>query len=208
MATLDDRLKDAEYTNWVKTSLCLGYAKDGLETFANQSSTRLHQVVTNKLGNNPSANALCNKARVIYNKSAKKWGMSCCNNCGQYVDELVNMKVAGFKPTQNNWNNASVQLWPQEPWEMAKVYMNTGQKGAHKTPKDTDLSGVLNFIDHCMMARGDIIDVQNIPKVQQRASTRKFGHCFIGEQHMHSGKCIRRLAGIYAYCRYFIDRKW
>ena len=25
---------------------------------------------------------------------------------------------------------------------------------------------------------------------------------------IHSGKCIRRFAGIYAYCRYFIDRKW
>ena len=24
----------------------------------------------------------------------------------------------------------------------------------------------------------------------------------------HTGKCIRRLAGIYAYYRYFIDRKW
>ena len=25
---------------------------------------------------------------------------------------------------------------------------------------------------------------------------------------IHTGKFIRRLAGIYAYCRYFIDRKW
>ena len=25
--------------------------------------------------------------------------------------------------------------------------------------------------------------------------------------HIHTGKCIRRFAGIYAYCRYFIDRK-
>ena len=24
----------------------------------------------------------------------------------------------------------------------------------------------------------------------------------------HSGKCLRRFGGIYAYCRYFIDRKW
>ena len=24
----------------------------------------------------------------------------------------------------------------------------------------------------------------------------------------HTGKCIRRFAGIYAYCLYFIDRKW
>ena len=24
----------------------------------------------------------------------------------------------------------------------------------------------------------------------------------------HTGKCMRRFGGIYAYCRYFIDRKW
>ena len=24
----------------------------------------------------------------------------------------------------------------------------------------------------------------------------------------HTDKCIRRFGGIYAYCRYFIDRKW
>ena len=27
-------------------------------------------------------------------------------------------------------------------------------------------------------------------------------------RYLHTGKCIRRFAGIYAYCRYFIDRKW
>ena len=26
--------------------------------------------------------------------------------------------------------------------------------------------------------------------------------------HLHTGKCIRRFGGIYAYCWYFIDRKW
>ena len=26
--------------------------------------------------------------------------------------------------------------------------------------------------------------------------------------NIHTGKCIRRFGGIYAYCRYFIDRKW
>ena len=25
---------------------------------------------------------------------------------------------------------------------------------------------------------------------------------------LHTGKCIRRFGGIYAYCRYVIDRKW
>ena len=28
------------------------------------------------------------------------------------------------------------------------------------------------------------------------------------ESQVHTGKCIRRFAGIYVYCRYFIDRKW
>ena len=31
----------------------------------------------------------------------------------------------------------------------------------------------------------------------------------IGVKYMyHTGKCIRRFGGIYAYWRYFIDRKW
>ena len=25
---------------------------------------------------------------------------------------------------------------------------------------------------------------------------------------IHTGKCIRRFGGFYAYCRYFLDRKW
>ena len=31
---------------------------------------------------------------------------------------------------------------------------------------------------------------------------------YISDQRSHTGKCIRRFGGIYAYCRYFIDRKW
>ena len=26
--------------------------------------------------------------------------------------------------------------------------------------------------------------------------------------HGHTGKCIRQFGAVYAYCRYFIDRKW
>ena len=34
------------------------------------------------------------------------------------------------------------------------------------------------------------------------------GHIGILYYLYHTGKCIRRFGGIYAYCRYFIDRKW
>ena len=38
-------------------------------------------------------------------------------------------------------------------------------------------------------------------------SERLFVYCFYAYL-LHTGKCIHRSAGIYAYCRYFIDRKW
>ena len=31
---------------------------------------------------------------------------------------------------------------------------------------------------------------------------------FVFFLHIYTGKCIRRFGGIYANCRYFIDRKW
>ena len=56
---------------------------------------------------------------------------------------------------------------------------------------------------------------------ESRLRRQEFGPCFViisssaiislsktGRLHFHTGKCIRRFAGIYAYCRYFIDRKW
>ena len=37
--------------------------------------------------------------------------------------------------------------------------------------------------------------------------TRRNGNKQNFRLYHHTGKCIRRFAGIYAYCRYFIDRK-
>ena len=51
---------------------------------------------------------------------------------------------------------------------------------------------------------------QSLWKLQQRAhhptthsQVKQTSSC-----QQHTGKCIRRFGGIYAYCRYFIDRKW
>ena len=32
--------------------------------------------------------------------------------------------------------------------------------------------------------------------------------CHVRALYIHTGNCIRRFDGIYAYCRYFVDRKW
>ena len=46
----------------------------------------------------------------------------------------------------------------------------------------------------------DLININKFPKFGEIIS--------ICSQDIHTGKSLRRFAGIYAYCRYFIDRKW
>ena len=165
MSTLDDRLNDPGYKNWIKAIICLGFLKTGTEPFADQRSKLFHQHVMNVLGGNPSAKQLCNGSNIYFDKRKRKWVISCCNKCQQYIDVIETQKSPGFTFRQTNWNNSDMQLWPNEPWEMAKTYMNSGQKRVHKTPKDTDISGILNFLDHCLMARNGISNSQYISQV-------------------------------------------
>ena len=165
MATLEQRLEDSEYKFWVKAGICLGFVKNGLEIFADERSKKIHGFVKTALNNNSSINKMCSNANIFFNKRRSKWTTGCCGDCEVYVDELVNFQSSHFKLNQTNWKNSEVQLWPVEAWEMMKVYMNPGQKPFQKTPADTDLSGLINFIDHCTVPRTDIQNTQNISKV-------------------------------------------
>ena len=81
------------------------------------------------------------------------------------MDVIDRQNKKRFKFKQGNWDNSDVQVWPKNHWEMAKVFMNPGQKKTQTTPKDTDLSGVLNFIDHCMIAKTAVVNKYNISEV-------------------------------------------
>ena len=51
-----------------------------------------------------------------------------------------------------------------------------------------------------------LLDRPHMPSPRSRQAlsvVKKFS-----ESYTHTGKCIRRFGGIYAYCRYFADRKW
>ena len=161
MTTLRQRIQDPEYKSWIKAGLCLGFAKTGLEDFAHQSSKIFHQDVLNQLRNsgNPSCNSVCKQTTIRRGK------VSCCNNCQGFVDEIDLQNQKRFKFQQGNWDNSDIQLWPKDAWEMAKVFMNPGQKSSQRSPVDTDLSGILNFIDHCVVAKRDIVNTYNISKV-------------------------------------------
>lgn len=162
MATLEERLQNPDYKTWIKAGICLGFAKAGLEVFAAESSKQFHQNVLNQLRakGNLSCNNVCSLATVRRNK------VSCCNNCQSYVDEIDRQNMYTFKFQQGNWDNSNMELWPKDSWEMAKVFMNPGQKAAQRSPVDTDLSGILNFVDHCIVAKRGIVNTKNISKVR------------------------------------------
>ena len=160
MATLDQRLQDTDYKFWMKGGLCLAFVKQGLEKFADERSQKLHNYVKSALPNNCTAfHNLCGHVnKVSFDKTLKKWTLGCCSDCDAYTDVLVRLYSSHGSLKQNNWKNTNVQLWPYDHWNMAKIYMNEGQKPFQTISKDTDLIGILNFLENCSIPK---VDIQN-----------------------------------------------
>ena len=163
-----------EYKFWVKDGLCLAYVKEGLEKFADERSKKLHDYVKSALPNNCTAfHNVCGHAKVSFDKNRMKWTLGCCVACDAYTDELVKLQSPPFKLKQSNWKNTKTQLWPHDHWNMSKVYMNEGQKASQKNSKDTDLCGILNFIENCSIPKVDIQNAQNLSKVKSCETKRQ-----------------------------------
>ena len=133
MATLDERLKDDDYRHWVKAVLCLQYTKDGLISFASKKSQGLHNVVLDQMRR--SGNIECNAFLVEAQK---------------YCSRTLNLKNVDKTDLHN------------QPWQLAKLFMNPGQDVTNTIPGQTDLSGILNFLDHCTLAKAAIQNTANI----------------------------------------------
>ena len=161
MPTLEDRLKDPEYRNWVKSTLCLQYTRDGLVHFCDLKSQELKKKITQALplrGNPPVYNLCPNIKFDFFRKS-----ISCyCNNCNDILLE-VKRYLTGI--SNLNLKNSDPKQLLLHHWQCSKLYMNTGQDVTSTTPKDTDINGLLNFIDHCSVPRGCITNPDNLKQV-------------------------------------------
>lgn len=166
MGSLEERLNDPGYKFWIKAGLCLMEVKKSIEKFADERSIRLHGFVKTAVAQTKAAVGICNNATV--SKFKKNWTFHCCKDCDVYIKEIIKYSRQDFKVAKSNWNNSDAQYWPSEPWEMVKVYMNKGQKDFATQPnaKETDLSGLLNFIDHCYVPWVDVQNKDEIHKVR------------------------------------------
>ena len=171
MATLDEELQDEGYVRWVQIGTCLGFVKMGLEDFVLQQSQVLQQRVKNLAG----APVICQDAEIEKQKKHGKWTMSCnisrnCQNCQKFLDELVNVCKPPFKFSYRHFENSNIHLWPVDMmhWNMAKVYMSPDLDPTQQSqnPQDTDLSNILNFIEHCNVPALAINDQNNLSGVR------------------------------------------
>jgi len=153
MTSLDERLQNRNYANWLQVTYGLKCVKDGLCTVTERIMSQFQQEIIKQ--NNISAqcsNKLCNS------KSIKREGIDkfCCPNnvCNNLLnsiaEEHTNKKMI-------IWENCEVRDWPVNFWEIAKAYMSRGQYPANTGPASTDCSGLLQLISRCKQFRSKII---------------------------------------------------
>ena len=194
MATLDERLKDDDYRHWVKAVLCLQYTKDGLISFACKKSQDLHNAVLAQMrqSGNPSADGVCSTARIDFRRKA----ITCCANCNAFLIEAQK-----YCSRTLNLNNFDITDLHNQPWQLAKLFMNPGQDVNNTIPGQTDLSGILNFLDHCALAKTAILNTAKINAVSNSiynsTMLSTFEYCTLAKMAILNTTYIKTVGNIY-----------
>ena len=157
-----------KYKNWVKAASCLTLVKKGLEEYADAKSKQFHTaVLANVAKSQPAGGSFCDSEIISFDKRAI--AKITCNHpyCLAFLQAIVQEGIdqtKNFTIQTKNIKNCDVKLWHNVPWELAKLFMNPGQTSIQQ-PHETDLSGILNFLDHCLIPRNGIQHIQFIDAV-------------------------------------------
>ncbi|KAK3586375.1 hypothetical protein CHS0354_000899 [Potamilus streckersoni] len=149
-----EKVRDKEYTNWLKVTLALYYMKSGLHTFIQSEFNCLHQSLVQKIYGGQKVPLLpcsiCHASLVKRNKYTGTWDIP--NQCGSYCDVwLYELLVFHTSPKSEKiyWNNTDVSLWPFSPWQCAKVFMPRGQLPSSTGPAECDAQALLTLLSNC-----------------------------------------------------------
>ena len=135
--SFEKRLSDPEYQNWLKCSQALLHLVDGVRQFAEDTVTSYHGALKAELGHLGACQRQCKR---------KKIPDDACAVCGQWKKKLLENHATKQVP----WTNCDPKTWPQDHWEMAKVYMSRGQKPNQAiTAGDLDATHMMNLIKNC-----------------------------------------------------------
>ena len=164
------RFKDEEYVNWFKLTQALIYVAEGLRPFCEKAIGEFHKSLKTKLGGRRCL-AKCTYKRIQKHGSDERgkiaecnvrctsegseepdtdtnaqWYINCPNGiCNKWLDGIT----AGLGAGTYSWKNTDVKNWPTQPWQLAKLFMGSGQQPSMYNPAKTDALGLLQLMTRC-----------------------------------------------------------
>ncbi|KAL3863243.1 hypothetical protein ACJMK2_005008 [Sinanodonta woodiana] len=154
------KVKEQEYSNWLKVSLALYYLKVGLHSFIQGEVDAMHQFLLQTLykgtGVSKPKCSSCISKDIKQNRNTYVWRFksSCPSHlCDIWLAELLTLHT---NPTSNKiyWDNCDVTAWPFVPWECVKLYMPRGQLPAG--PVKCDSQALLTLMANCKCFHGKL----------------------------------------------------
>ena len=164
------RLNNPGYKNWLKVSLALIQSKEALHDFTKNVIDALHSNMKTEVLK--VCTGICTGTSAC---NTRKKGVPTCPSCANWVTEIKK-----HNKEQLHWKNADPTKWHNDPWEIAKCFMNDQSNKATAAavtgPDKTDLSGMLNVLISCKEFRLNHINEINLAK-KVRKVRNKLMHC-------------------------------
>ena len=72
----------------------------------------------------------------------------CTQRCAKWRNVILSKCTKGTSPC---WQNTDMYEWKTGPWEIAKVFMKSGQQASMAGAADTDPIGLLQLVLNCQL---------------------------------------------------------
>ena len=141
------QLNDPEYLSWLKAARALHITMEALRTFCRARMNGLHQQLLLNYGATMCSGP-CSSANIRHNRNTNNYVINCPSNvCSQWLADIVAERAT--PRTRLTFGNCDISQWPVQPWQIAKVFMNSGQDPSSVSPNDTDALGILQLLMKC-----------------------------------------------------------
>ena len=155
-----------EYCNFLKIGKAVKCTAEGLTDFAGRVVDDFHQSLLRQHGN-----SVCTRVgilkRIAYDRNSNRWRVDCpCAVCEPWMrciaNELATPDIC--------WENARVDDWPVDAWQLAKPFMGAGKAATCNTPHTTDPGGVLDVMINCKIFH-HLLDIHKVEAVSYHLNT-------------------------------------